>query len=217
MLVELNGSTRECTAAVWRNFGTVPSFIFTVPFSRPWLRFLLPLVSVVTFSSLCHGCSSALQCSLECGVNSLDRGVASLNRSVTALNRGVASLNRGVTALNRGVASLVCVSSVSALKNAPRIFPPAAAAAADGQTDAGRDEKEEKMRLARAVKELTELVRHKGRDIQVMYLEAVDRGSGERERERERERARHRVGCDFLRLEGARREEMGEFLCDLFV
>lgn len=41
------------------------------------------------------------------------------------------------------------------------------------------------MRLARAVKELTELVRHKGRDIQVMCLEAEDRGSGERERERD--------------------------------
>ncbi|CAM9512123.1 unnamed protein product, partial [Ectocarpus sp. 4 AP-2014] len=34
--------------------------------------------------------------------------------------------------------------------------------------DADREEKEEKMRLARAVKELTELVRHKGRDVQVV-------------------------------------------------
>ncbi|CAM9963394.1 unnamed protein product, partial [Ectocarpus sp. 8 AP-2014] len=41
-------------------------------------------------------------------------------------------------------------------------------AASGGGGDADREEKEEKMRLARAVKELTELVRHKGRDVQVV-------------------------------------------------
>ncbi|CAM9345119.1 unnamed protein product [Scytosiphon promiscuus] len=44
----------------------------------------------------------------------------------------------------------------------------ATGAGSEERGDADSEEREEKMRLARAVKELTELVRHKGRDVQVL-------------------------------------------------